>query len=344
MNRRDIVYQALNHRQTDPIPYHMDFTEQTRQKLVAAIGEAAVRDQFGSFMHQAHYWGWPTEMPQRPGHFRDDFGVIWNRTGADKDIGVVDSPQIPDIEEREYQFPLMDTARLRREIERLIETREDRFVTAGFGFSMFERAWSLMGMENALMSMITSPGELDALFEEITAFLLPLIDIVLEYDVDAVYFGDDWGQQRGLIMGPDHWRRFVKPHVAQLYARVKRGGKFVIQHSCGDCHEIFPDLIAMGLDCYQTFQPEIYDLAAIKGEYGKDLSFWGGVSTQRALPMLSPRALQQEIVRVVKLLREDGGLIIAPTHAVPHDVPVENILAMAEVFQQQDRFFSVSAE
>jgi uroporphyrinogen decarboxylase len=42
---------------------------------------------------------------------------------------------------------------------------------------------------------------------------------------------------------------------------------------------------------------------------------------------------------VVKTLRGHGGLIIAPTHALPFDVPVENILAMLEVFQNQDKFF-----
>ena len=55
---------------------------------------------------------------------------------------------------------------------------------------------------------------------------------------------------------------------------MKAGGKYVIQHSCGDCHEIFPDLIEIGLDCYQTFQPEIYDIAEMKKLYGKDLTFW----------------------------------------------------------------------
>jgi uroporphyrinogen decarboxylase len=52
-----------------------------------------------------------------------------------------------------------------------------------------------------------------------------------------------------------------------------------------------------------------------------------------------PCEVQEEIVRVVRALRADGGLIIAPTHALPFDVPAENILAMMEVFQNQDRFF-----
>jgi uroporphyrinogen decarboxylase len=127
--------------------------------------------------------------------------------------------------------------------------------------------------------------------------------------------------------------------MAKLYSRVKDRGMFVIQHSCGDCHEILGDLVDIGLDCYQTFQPEIYDITDVKKKYGKHLSFWGAVSTQQVLPRMKPKEVQEEIVRVVKALSSDGGLIIAPTHALPFDIPVENVLAMLEVFQNQERFF-----
>jgi uroporphyrinogen decarboxylase len=196
-----------------------------------------------------------------------------------------------------------------------------------------------MGMENVLMSMISCPDELEEFFDRICDYYLVLVDIALEYDVDGIYFGDDWGQQKGLIMGPEKWRRFIKPRMTRLYERVKAKGKYVIQHSCGDCSEILPELIEMGLDCYQTFQPEIYDIAAMKRLYGDKLAFWGGVSAQQILSRCSPQEVQKEIVRVVQILRANGGLIIAPTHALPYDVPPENVLAMTEVFQNQERFF-----
>jgi len=200
---------------------------------------------------------------------------------------------------------------------------------------MFERSWSLMGMENVLMSMLTCPEALEQLYDDICNHFLELVHIALEYDIDGIYFGDDWGQQKGLIMGPDHWRRFIKPRMARLYEPVKQKGKYVMQHSCGDCSEIFPDLIEIGLDCYQTFQPEVYDIHEMKTLYGEKLTFWGGVSTQQALPTMTPAEVKQEVVRIITALRTNGGLIIAPTHAIPFDVPPENILAMADAFLNQ---------
>lgn len=339
MTRKEQVLAALEHRETGMVPYHMDFTQQALEQLIDYTGDKNIEEKLGANLNYIQYWGWPTEIPQRPGYFRDEFGVVWNRNGADKDIGVVDDPLIPDLEDSDYQFPVCDEARLRAEYEELVRNKGDRFTMAAFGFSMFERSWSLMGMENVLVSMLACPDELDAFFDKICDYFLHLVDIALEYDIDGVYFGDDWGQQHGLIMGPEHWRHFIKPRMARLYQRVRSKGKYVFQHSCGDCHEIFPDLIEIGLNCYQTFQPEVYDIAEMKRLYGNKLTFWGAVSTQQCLPYATPEGVQQEIIRIVRTLRKDGGLIIAPTHALAFDVPPENILAMAEVFQNQEKYF-----
>lgn len=338
MNRCEYVLEALRHRESRPIPYHLEFTGQALERLINYTGDPNICEKLGGCLHYTQYWGWPTEIPGKPEHFRDEFGVEWNRSGVDKDIGVVTNPLIPDLEENAYRFPQPDIERLRHDIEELIAARKDKFTFMGFGFCMFERSWSLMGMEQVLMSMIVCPDELEELYDQICEYFLRLVDVALEYDIDAVYFGDDWGQQKGLIMGPDHWRRFIKPRMARLYERVKKKNKYVIQHSCGDCHEIFPDLIEIGLDCYQTFQPEIYDIETMKALYGDKLTFWGGISTQQALPHMTPRQVQEETVRIIRALQKDGGLIIAPTHAISFDVPPENILAMAEVFQNQEKF------
>jgi uroporphyrinogen decarboxylase len=161
MTHRDAVCAALEHRETFPVPYDIDFTAQALRQLIAATGDADIQEKIGSYLHYGQYWGWPTEIPGKSGHFKDEFGVVWNRGGADKDIGVVDDPQIGDIEESDYQFPVPDTGRLRRDIEELIATKKDRFTVTGFGFCMYERAWSLMGMQNALISMVASPAALE---------------------------------------------------------------------------------------------------------------------------------------------------------------------------------------
>ena len=194
-------------------------------------------------------------------------------------------------------------------------------------------------MENVLMAMLLNPAGLEKLYDSICEYNCRLIDIALEYDIDGVYFGDDWGQQHGLIMGASHWRRFIKPRMAKMYAKVKAAGKYVFQHSCGDIFEIFPDLIEIGLDCYQTFQPEVYDIEAFKRMYGERLSIWGGISTQRCLIQEDQEAIKEEIRRVVNIMRRGGGYIMAPTHALAFDVPPQNIQLMVDMMRHQQKYF-----
>lgn len=337
MTRREYVISALQHKETDLLPYNIDFTHQSYDNMLKYTKDPDFEEKMGCYLHCIHYGGWPTEIEGRPGYFRDDYGVVWNRNGADKDIGVIadvvmeepDIDAIPDF--------YLNEERLRKEIEETLKTKEDKFVYAGIGFSLFERYWSLCGMEDALAYMISDPEFTHALLDKICTFNLRIIDIFNEYPFDAIYFGDDWGQQIGLIMGPNNWRKFIKPHIAKMYARVKAAGKFVLQHSCGDINDILGDLVEIGLDCYQTFQPEIYDIVEVKKKYGDKLSFWGGISTQQLLPFATPQKVKEETRRIINILKRGGGYIAAPTHALPFDVPCENIQAMFEVFQEYGR-------
>lgn len=340
MTRREQVIRALDHKETSVIPFHIDFTEQALNNFIRYTGDPEIEQKLGTYLYYKQYAGWPTEIQGRPGYFRDDFGVVWNRNGEDKDIGIPEYNLIESLEE-EYVFPAANEERLRKECRDMMKNKEkdDRFTMYGFGFCMFERAWSIMGMENILCSMITCPEETERFFEKIGDYFCRLLDIVLEYDFDGIYFGDDWGQQKGLIMGPEHWKHYIKPQMKRLYKKVKDKGLYVFQHSCGDCHELFPDLIEIGLDCYQTFQPEVYDVKKMKQLYGKNISFWGGISTQQCLPYATPEQVKKEVIKMHEQLHKDGGYIIAPTHALTFDIPAENILAMVDVFQNQQRYF-----
>lgn len=332
MTRRERVIAALNFEKTDFVPYAVSFTGQMLDKMIAHTGNPRYEETLGNHILMIDLIKPQEEL--RPEFFRDEYGVVWNKSGADKDIGVVDRLLLAETEDlAEYRFPEVDEAFIRSRMDELMRNAGDRFRVAGIGFSLFERAWTLRGMENLLCDMIAEPDFVDELLDRITERNLKILDIVLEYDVDAVYFGDDWGQQKGLIMGPNWWRAFIKPRLAKLYGKVRGAGKYVVQHSCGDVREVMEDLYEVGLNLYQTFQPEIYGYDYADKLYGK-IAVWGGVSTQRDLPVKTPDEIRQ-VTRDLMAAFSRGGLVAAPTHAVPGDVPPENIDAMFSILHNQ---------
>ena len=335
MTKRERIIAALSHKETDFIPTQVDFTAQEYERVAEYLGDPSFWNQVDNHISGAYYAGYPEEIEGRPGFFKDDFGVVWNRTGADRDIGVTEGKRIEDLETESITLGEPPIARIRENYEYLMSAKGDTFTFGQIGFSMFERAWSLCSMEDVLMGMVLFPDAIHKLLDEICEYNMKIIDVALEYDIDGFHFGDDWGQQKGLIMGAEHWRTFIKPRMKKMYSKVKAAGKFVSQHSCGDIEEIFDDLIEIGLDCYQTFQPEIYDIQKVKDTYGDKLSFWGGISTQQLLPFATPEKVASETRRIMNIMGKNGGYILAPTHSVPGDVPPENIVAMLDAFKNQ---------
>ena len=335
MTKRDRVISAVNHIDTGFVPYNIFLTMQAHDSLIDYVNDPDYINRIGNHIAQAYYDGYPEETEPGAGYWKDQFGVLWNRNGADKDIGVIEGLQIPEPTLSGYTFPKLDEARIRENYEQVLADAGDKCTIGAIGFSMFERAWTLRGMENLLADMVMEPDFVDELLDAICAYNLKIIDIGLEYPIDGFHFGDDWGQQKGLIMGPNYWRRFIKPRQKIMYEKVRAAGKFVSQHSCGDIQEIFPDLIDIGLNVYQTFQPEIYDIPTVKREFGKDLTFWGGISTQRVLPFVKPEEVKNVTREMIRVMGSGGGYIAAPTHSVPADVPSENIVALVEAFQNQ---------
>jgi uroporphyrinogen decarboxylase len=124
--------------------------------------------------------------------------------------------------------------------------------------------------------------------------------------------------------------------MSKMFERIKESGKYVCLHSCGDIRDILPDLVDMGLDIYNTIQPEIYNLSTLKREYGKYMTFYGGISTQQFLPYASADEVGELTREVKDIMGKNGGYILAPTHSVTDDIPVDNVMAMVKVAQEQN--------
>ncbi|NQU23164.1 MAG: uroporphyrinogen-III decarboxylase-like protein [Candidatus Nealsonbacteria bacterium] len=332
MTKREVVRTVLQGKRPPYIPWSIGLTKEAKEKLQRHYGcddlEVPLENhllKLGSDI------GFFTDLGGD--RVQDVFGVVWDRS-IDKDIGNVTGCVLPEPTLAGYELPNPLDRRFFDEIPGRIEQFPDRFRVFQIGFSLYERAWTLRGLENLLMDFYDHPDFVRELFAAIADYNIAQVSEALKYDVDAVYFGDDWGQQHGLQMGPATWREFIYPVLRRMYAAVRDAGKFVMIHSCGDVDELFDDLIDAGLNCFNPFQPEVMDVNALLPQYRGRLAFHGGMSTQRTLPFGTVDDVRCETRRLLEL-GADGGYILAPAHDVEGDVPLENMLAMIELAQGQ---------
>jgi uroporphyrinogen decarboxylase len=190
------------------------------------------------------------------------------------------------------------------------------YTFCGLVHGFFDRGWALRGLENFLTDFVTAPGFVAELFERLADAHLPLLDTIAALGFDGIRFGDDWGYQRGILIGARRWRQLVKPGLKLIFGRARALGLTVMVHSDGDVTELIPDLIEIGVQILNPVQPEAMDTLAIKRRYGRHLCLNGGLSTQRTLPQGSPG--------------QGGGYVLSPAKAILPDVPLANAAALIE--------------
>jgi len=334
MTPKERVTRALAHQQTDLCPYELGLWGELRDRLVALTGNPGFdRDLVPHFAHVGPtYPETFTRVDDR--HYRDAYGVVW-KDSFPGEIGMVRDPILKEPSLRGYEFPSPRLPGLFDTIEEQIARRPDLYLLWGIGFSLYERAWTLRGIESFLLDLLDHPAFADDLLDHICEFNLALLDQACPFPFDMVRFGDDWGSQRGLIMGPSLWRRFIKPRFARMVERAASFGKTTFLHTDGDVAEVIPDLIDIGLTCLNPVQPDVMDIYQLKREYGKDIAFHGGVSVQHLLPDSSPEEVRTEVRRLIREVGAGGGFVIAPTHSLGSDIPLANLLVLLEEFAHQ---------
>ena len=337
LSPRDLVLAQINHQETDHVPYTLRYEEDVANRLDTYYGSSVWRSLVNSAI-----WRLPApkldQLEATGTYYTDHYGCVWRVDRRPWHL-VETALKAPSLEG--YELPevdaMLDEAWDREETLEAIEKQEDHFLVISVGRGVFERAWTLRGFEEGLMDSVANPVFYEELIEGLTNHQMEIVERLLELPVDGIMFADDWGYQQGLLMRPELWRRSLKPHLARLYARIHEAGKYVLTHCCGGIEAIMPDLIEIGLDVYQSVQPEPKDNSPyeLKRKYGDKMSFWGGLGSQSIIPFGEPDEIRAEVSRLCREMGRGGGYILAPAKDLQPDTPTKNAAAIVESFLEQ---------
>ncbi len=259
-----------------------------------------------------------------------------------------DATSIEDLESYPGWPDMKDPSRIahvKAAAEELAEQNEYAIMATPWLLFPLERAFAMQGMDIFLLNLAINPDFAIALLEKIASLCKDLMEPFLAElgdQVDIIKIGDDLGTQESLLMSPKMYREILKPiHTDYIDFIKQRTNAKVFFHTDGDVVPLIPDFIEMGIDILnpvQTSAGKMADLASLKKEFGKNILFCGGIDTQRVLPGGTQEEVRQEVKRVIELLGEDGGYMVASVHTIMNDVPPENVLAMVDAVEEFGKY------
>lgn len=338
MTPKDRVLAALEKRPTDRIPIFMWFHPDTVIALAALldIPESAVDEVFQNDIRQTwvnnnYAMEGIVHRHDGEGH-TDSWGIEWVRRFGFNQIEGYPLKGCDRDEVLGYRFPEDRLEELMAPMSGLAQAKGDLFLGCDVSPCAFEMYWRLRSMDDALLDFAVGTDLAETMIGRCVDFADTLAaEAIDRFDLDWLWTGDDVAFQQGMIISPEQWRDVVKPHLARLFARGAEAGLPVAYHCCGALRPIIGDLIEIGCDVLNPIQVGCpgMDPGSLKAEFGDDIAFMGGVDTQDLLPHGSSADVKRATETLIETMTCDGGgFILAASHSIPPETPIENILAL----------------
>jgi len=118
-------------------------------------------------------------------------------------------------------------------LEDSLQSYKDYAILGGTWAPFFHNVANFFGMENYFVKMYECPKIVDAVTEHIVDFYLAANEKIFSADnggIDIYFFGNDFGSQKGLLLSPKMFRRFILPHMRRLVEHAKKFGRKVMLH------------------------------------------------------------------------------------------------------------------
>lgn len=257
-------------------------------------------------------------VAQKDHPYTDDWGCVWE-TSEDGITGTVTSHPLSnwdDLDEYTAPNPRICTGigPIDWDMERQrIEEELHRYQFAGGGLRhghTFLQLCDIRGYQNIIYDMVDDHPSLRRLIEMIESFNTAIVKKYIDLGVTMMGFPEDLGMQRGPMVSPDLFRKFIKPSYQRMMGLARKQGIAIHMHSDGDLHDLIDDLIDGGVEAI-NLQDLVNDVDWIADRLAGKVCIDLDIDRQQITPY-GTRAQIDELIRyeVEQLGSKQGGLMM----------------------------------
>jgi uroporphyrinogen decarboxylase len=247
----------------------------------------------------------------------DEWGCIWEHAKSKEvvNMGHVASHPLGEWKDYDtYMFPDPEDESRYAPIQESLRQAGNRYVLLYKHNLLFERMWFLRGLTNLMQDFILEPARVNELADRVMDFDVRLLRNTsrrFKGKIHGFWTTDDWGTQAGLMISLPMWREFFKERYRRIIDEIHCAGMHVWFHSCGKINDIIEELISMGVDVINTFQPSLLGIEEIGRRFAGRVCFETCADIQKTLPFGTDEDVKDEVRALIRNWHSPrGGLII----------------------------------
>jgi len=179
-------------------------------------------------------------------------------------------------------------------------------------------------------------------FALVTQAVHKTVEKYVQLGVDMIGVGGDFAGNRGPLISPACYRKFIVPEVRRIADLAHAGAKYAINASDGNLWPVIDDfLIDSHVDGYIEIDSHAgMDLKQLKQRYGGRVTLLGNIECGNLLCFGTPEQVKQLVRECLQAGGGDGGHILCCSNAITETTPLANYLAIGEAYRE---FFGITA-
>ena len=264
--------------------------------------------------------------PRSTFHFpRNEF----HRTEDSKSISWNDNPTLTgwkELEEYSWAWPHEKPMDVLDAIEK--HRIDNMGVVVSGSCGLIENAIVLAGYDNLCFKIHDDIAFVEELFKRIGERVYEFYLLALQHPAtDCIMMNDDWAFRNQTFFPPDFMRKYAFPWHRKVVDKAHELGKQAVLHACGNCAEVWEDIISIGYDGKHSFEDVISPVEDEYENYHDRIAILGGIDVD-FLCRAAPEEIEERCHAMLNRTMARGGYALGSGNSIPDYVPAENYLAM----------------
>lgn len=174
-----------------------------------------------------------------------------------------------------------------------------------------------------------------------------MMDIFIEWNIEVLtrlqrlgrldFFlaCNDMAFTSGPMVSPDTFRGLFLPKMKLAAQAINIPWAF---HSDGDLALVMDDLLTLGMNAVNPFEPPLMDLKTAKERWGDKICLWGNVDLHYTLTRGTPAEVEAEVKACLAAAAPGGGYICASANSLTDYCLDENVRALVRTLEKYGQY------